>query len=62
MGCSKQYKIWEESDKVQAKWIDSKVLENWGYTNDTLAFQRLFEASTGKPLLSGEQLQPKDFR
>ena len=62
MGCSKQYKIWEESDKVQAKWIDSEILEKWGYTNDALAFQRLFEASTGKPFLSGEQLQPKDFR
>ena len=62
MPCGKQYEIWQESDKAQKKWIDSKILEKWGFNNDLGAFKRLFEASTGKVLMSGEQLQPKDFK
>ena len=60
--CGKLFEIWEESEKAKNQWIGSEILEKWGFTNDLGAFKRLFEASTGKVLMSGEQLQPKDFK
>ena len=62
MPCGKQFDIWKEAEQAQDRWINSKVLEKWEFTNDLNAFKRLFETATGKVLMSGEHLQPKDFK
>ena len=62
MPCGKKFAIWEESDKVLNKWVDSKVLEKWGFTNDKSAFKKLFEASTGKVFMAGDHLNAKDYK
>ena len=62
MACKKSSKLWKETDKVYKKWANSKTLERWGFTNDKQVFKDLFEASTGKVFLAGENITPKDMK
>ena len=62
MGCLKTSELWTETDKVYKKWNASETLERWGFTNDREVFKKLFEANTGKVLLAGENIEPKDMR
>ena len=62
MACLKGSELWNETNKVEAKWAASKTLEKWGYTNDVSAFKTLFEASTGKLFETGENITPKDMK
>ena len=62
MACLKPSELWAESDKVYAKWMSSRAIEKWGFTNDQGVFKKLFETATGKPLMAGIDLQPKDMR
>ena len=43
MPCGKQFDIWKEAEQAQDRWINSKVLEKWEFTNDLNAFKRLFK-------------------
>jgi hypothetical protein len=62
MPCGQKTELWNEAEKVKKKWINSPVLEKWGFTDDVSAFKRLFETATDKPFLEGEQLNPMDFK
>ena len=62
MGCLKSSELWKETNKVYKKWNESKTLKRWGFTNDKEVFKKVFEANTGKVLLAGENIEPKDMR
>ena len=62
MGCIKPSELWDEANKAQKMWINSKTIERWNFTDDKGAYKRVFESSTGKLFESGENITPKDMR
>ena len=61
MGCLNPSKLLEATAEVKKQWKESKSIERFGFTEDTGVFKRLFEAATGKELLAGSYITPKDM-
>ena len=62
MACLKGSELWRETKKVRNAWVENKTIQKWGFENDTGAFKRVFETSTGKELLAGYGINAKDIK
>tara|TARA_R100001082_G_scaffold1675_1_gene1499 strand:- start:327 stop:3089 length:2763 start_codon:yes stop_codon:yes gene_type:complete len=62
MACIFDPQLEKEINKVQDRWINSKTIDKWGFTDDLQSFTKLFETATGKELLAGSGINLKDIK
>jgi len=62
MACLEGSSLWTETDRAKNMWINSKSIEKYGLTDDKTAFTALFEASTGKVLMAGNNITDIDMK